>query len=88
MNFIANLINSIIYVVELLIFLRCILSFLPFNNGFTGWVYMATEPILRPFRQLTERFSGGMPVDFSPLLALLVLQFAQRIVISLLILIF
>ncbi len=87
-SIIVNLINSIIYVIEILIFIRCVLSFLPFNNGFTGWVYMATEPILSPFRRLTERFTAGMPVDFSPILALLVLQFLQRIITALIFIIF
>lgn len=74
----------IFYILELLIFARCILSFLPFNNKLVAWVYAATEPILSPCRKLMDRFNYNLPIDFSPVLALLLLQFIQRIVFSLL----
>lgn len=84
----SNFIYWIINIVELLILARCILSFLPFNNSFTGWVYMATEPILSPFRKLMQRFTGAMPIDFSPILAIFAIQLFQRIIITLIYIIF
>lgn len=80
MFLVYNLIYYIIYILDMLIFVRCILSFLPFNNRFTAWVYMATEPMLAPCRKLMGSFGYGLPVDFSPILAMLLLSLAQRVV--------
>lgn len=80
MALVYNLIYYVIYILDTLIFVRCILSFLPFNNRFTAWVYMATEPILSPCRRLMGRFAYGLPVDFSPILAMLLLSLVQRLV--------
>lgn len=86
---IANLITVIFYAFELLIFARCILSFLPFYNKFTEWVYMATEPVLSPCRKLIDRFFNlNIPVDFSPILTLLLMQVIYRVLITLLFMIF
>ncbi len=86
---IANLITAIFYVFELLILARCILSFLPVDNKLTRWVYLATEPILSPCRRLINKFLHmSIPLDFSPILALLFLQIIQRILLTILVLIF
>lgn len=86
---IANLITVIFYIYELLIFARCILSFLPFYNKFTEWIYMATEPVLSPCRKLIDRcFHLNLPIDFSPILALLIMQVLQRVLLTLLVVIF
>lgn len=79
---IIQLILVIFYLYELLIFARCILSFLPFYNKLTEWVYMATEPVLIPCRKITDKFNINLPIDFSPLVAMLLLQLLQRIFIS------
>lgn len=39
----------------------------------------ATEPVLRPIRQLLSRFQTGL--DFSPLVAILLIQFVQRVIL-------
>lgn len=49
---------------------------------------MATEPILSPFRKLMQRFTGAMPIDFSPILAIFAIQLFQRIIITLIYIIF
>ncbi|MDD7793966.1 YggT family protein [Clostridium sp. 'White wine YQ'] len=41
-------------------------------NKFTG-------PILEPFRRLQDRLNLNLPIDFSPLLALLAIQFIQSL---------
>ncbi|MCR1898187.1 YggT family protein [Irregularibacter muris] len=56
------------------------------NNNIVRLIYNLTEPILAPFRNLSHRLNiGGGMIDFSPLFALLVIQFLiqplyQRIV--------
>ena len=79
---ILNVVLTIFYVYELLIFARCILSFLPFYNKLVEWVYMATEPVLSPCRKLMDKFNVNLPIDFSPMIALLLLQFVQRIFVN------
>jgi len=38
-----------------------------------------TEPVLRPIRNVLARYQAGL--DFSPLVAILVIQFIQRVVL-------
>ncbi|MDN5345291.1 MAG: YggT family protein, partial [Clostridia bacterium] len=44
------------------------------------FIYEITEPVLAPFRRLMPRTS--IPIDFSPLIAVLVLQLVERLLIS------
>lgn len=45
-----------------------------------GFIQSLTEPFLRPFRVLLQRFSYSTGIDFSPVIAILVIQFVGRIV--------
>ena len=64
-------------IIELLIFLRIILSWISpgYGSPIARALYSVTEPILSPFRRLLARssFGGGM-IDFSPILALLAIR--------------
>ena len=42
-----------------------------------------TEPIVEPFRRLLSRFNTGM-IDFSVLLAMVVIQIASNVIINIL----
>ncbi len=72
-------------VIEILIFLRIIFSWLPIqrDNALVQFLYSVTELILAPIRALIARSSIGknMMFDFSPILAYLLLRFAERIII-------
>lgn len=74
-------------VTEILIFLRIIFSWLPIdkNNAIFQFLYSVTEPILAPIRNLIARSSFGrnLMIDFSPILAYLLLSFMERIIILL-----
>ncbi|MBQ3390659.1 MAG: YggT family protein [Firmicutes bacterium] len=74
-----------------LILIRVFGSWFVQNPYGSRW-YMAlvniTEPILGPCRQLISRFQAGMRVDFSPVVALLLMTFIYRILCSLIIMIF
>ncbi|MGM0608224.1 MAG: YggT family protein [Candidatus Muiribacteriota bacterium] len=70
---------------KVLIFLRIIMSWLFLNdrsNDFVEFVYSFTEPILKPFRVVIPMGMGG--IDLSPILALIVLNFLEQIIIQLL----
>lgn len=75
--------DKLIYIIETLIFIRAILSFIvrDMNNAVFSFIYNVTEPILSPFRELLSklRIDTGM-IDFSPLLAILFLTFLSRII--------
>lgn len=43
---------------------------------------MATEPVLLPCRKLMDKFNINLPIDFSPMIALVLLRFLQRIFVS------
>lgn len=64
------------------IFVDVLLSWIlsPFNK-FRQFLDRLVDPILRPFRNLISRFlppTGGMRLDFSPMLAIVVLQLIAR----------
>ncbi|MFO8079275.1 MAG: YggT family protein [Armatimonadota bacterium] len=41
--------------------------------------YAATEPLLRPIRNVLAKYQRGMPIDLSPLIAWLLIEFARRL---------
>lgn len=65
-----------------LIILRAVLSWFiqPHSKYYKYYYYLIriTEPLNRPFRPLVQRFmSPGMPIDLTPMLALIALQILQ-----------
>lgn len=64
-------------------FARAILSWFP--QGRDSWInellYLVTEPIILPFRKLTEPFQRGsmIPIDFAFLLAFIMLGVLQQV---------
>jgi len=72
-----------------MIIVRIFLSWVPaaMNLSIVRFIYQITDPILEPFRVLFSRFmpkGPGVYLDFSPVIALIVLNMLRRIVISLL----
>ncbi|NLK37563.1 MAG: YggT family protein [Epulopiscium sp.] len=67
---------------EFLIFIRIILSWLPIgrDNSIIRMLYALTEPILAPLREMLNRspLGGGM-LDFSPFIAFILMRFVQSI---------
>jgi len=79
-KFVANLFN--LYFV--LIIFYCFMSFFPRldrNSGFVGAVTTLVEPYLALFRKFIPP-AGGL--DFSPIVAILVLQILQIVVCNIL----
>ncbi len=62
-----------------------ILSWVPLNRGnaITTFIYEMTEPYLRIFRRFLPP-SPGLPVDFSPILAIFSLYILENLVFYLL----
>ena len=82
---IGNIVAVAFQLYSWLIFIRVLLSWIPHNpyHPILRFVYEITEPILAPMRRLLPP-TPGFPLDISPILAIFLLQFIQRIVFSLL----
>lgn len=69
--------SLIIQIYKFMIMGRVLLSFIPHNpqHPIIGIIYSITEPILGLFRRFMPR---NLPLDFSPILAFLLLDFIGR----------
>ena len=79
MNILCTLVNVYIFI----IFGRIILSWFPRSTGILGTIgdifYGLTEPVLGPVRRLMPMIAvGGMGLDLSPIIVLLVLQIVVK----------
>lgn len=72
---------------EIMIFIRVIMSWISIDpySQFASFVYRVTEPVLEPVRELMNKIIRTGPIDFSPIVALLLIQFAHRTLLRLLI---
>ncbi len=48
-------------------------------NPIVQFLRRVTEPVLRPIRNVLSRYQTGL--DFSPLVAILIIQFIQRVIL-------
>lgn len=78
-----------LYIMEMVLFLRVILSWFRINqdNVFITMLNVLTEPMLDPIRKLIELSifgsrKGGMLLDISPLIAFIFLQTLQNFVLK------
>jgi YggT family protein len=76
---IARAVDTAFRIYQLILLVRILCSWFPVDrrSKWYWYLYRATEPVLAPFRQYLPP-SGG--VDFSPILAFIVLQILQEIV--------
>jgi len=84
MYIIADLINILFTILNLAILARVLVSWVNPNPYHPAMqiLYQITEPILEPIRRYLPQ--TGM-VDFSPLVAIILLSLAQRLLLSLLV---
>ncbi len=89
-SFLVNLINSLFRIIELAIILECILSWVirDRNNGIMGIITSFTDPILKPFRMIQYKFLGNLPIDLSPIFAIIILDLIRPIILSILLSVF
>lgn len=81
--------QMLIRIIEFVILIRVILSWVPLgrDNPIVKIVYALSEPLLHPIRELLKKspLGGGMMLDFSPIILVLLLQVIQNILFSVLI---
>ena len=83
-----DVVAAIIQIINLLVFVRILMSWLPmagirldpYSNPLVRVIFQLTDPILEPFRRLIPAMGG---IDFSPIVAILVLNVLGDLVISL-----
>lgn len=82
-SLIAQVIDKVITILIYAIVIRTFLSFLPQfrSNKLSMILYDVTEPLLKPFRRFQMGGAAGA-IDFSPLIAIIVLNFIQALIVQ------
>ncbi|WP_407307472.1 YggT family protein [Desulfosporosinus sp. SB140] len=83
-SLIAQIIDKVITILIFAIIIRTFLSFVPQlkPNQLITILYDVTDPLLKPFRRF--QISGAtMGLDFSPLIAIIVLNLIQSLIVRL-----
>ena len=87
---VADYVNSLFLVFIILIFIRVLLSWiprLPYNRllrAVVDFVHQVTDPYLNMFRRILPPIGGSsFALDLSPIVGIIVLLIAQRIVVGL-----
>lgn len=83
LTIIMTALNDLIWIINTLILIRVLLSWFPgaLESKIGALLLMLTEPILSPIRKLLMKFefARSVPVDFSPIVAWLLLILIQRL---------
>lgn len=82
-----KLVSTLFQIYKLMLFFRIISSWFSIdrNHQLYRFLYTATEPVLRPFRDIFYRFGlMGAGFDFSPIAALFALNFIEGTIIRIL----
>ena len=82
-----TIIQKLFWLVDILILIRVLLSWFPMNNNFTELIYNITDPMLKPFKDVLDKYLN-LPIDFSPLLFIITIEAVEKILIRLIIVIF
>lgn len=84
MTVLYTLIVNLARILNVLILIRVLLSWMPVNrsNPIISLIYQLTEPILAPIRRLLPSLGG---LDISPIIAMLLIEIVQRLLIALLV---
>lgn len=86
MFLLARLIKFVINIYTFLIVIRAIISWVnpdPYNPV-VRMLDKFTEPILYPIRKVLWRVTGNLPIDFSPLIAIVLIQIVGSFLVRML----
>ena len=90
MGILITVINSLVDIYTFLIFVYVLMSWFPIRGGIVADINRVRAQICDPYLNLFRRFIppiGGM-IDISPIIALLVLQFGVRLLLTILLWVF
>ena len=82
-----TIIQKLSWIIYILIMIRVLLSWVPMNNSFSELIYNVTEPMLKPFKDVLNKYLN-LPIDLSPLLFIVCVEAVEKILIRLIIVIF
>lgn len=84
---IITIIITLFNLLELAILLEVILSWIPQigNNKFVSTIHNFIYPMMEPLKGLQDRLIPGLPIDFSPILALFILDILKRLILGIII---
>ena len=87
---VAEFVNAIFLVYFILIFIRILLSWIPrmpyypWLRATVDFIHQVVDPYLNIFRRVIPPLGGGgMAIDISPILAIIILTIVGRVVVSL-----
>jgi len=87
---VASYVNALFLVYIILIFLRVLLSWIPrmpYNptlRAVVDFIHQVTDPYLNLFRRFLPPIGGGgMAIDISPIVAIILLLIGQRVIVGL-----
>jgi YggT family protein len=87
---VADYVAAIFFVYFILIFIRILLSWIPrmpyypWLRATVDFVHQVVDPYLNIFRRIIPPLgAGGMAIDISPILAIIVLTIVGRVVVAL-----
>jgi len=80
---IARLIDAVIWAYSLVVVARAVTSWLPLEPGhpLRRCLEVATEPLLQPIRKALSRLGWLGPIDWSPLILLLLLYLGRDLMV-------
>ena len=91
-SLLLNAIEVFFKLLYILIFIRILLSWFPGvnNTPLGGIFYTLTEPILEPVRHMVDKspIGGGMMLDFSPIIALFLMNIVKMVLANAVLMIF
>lgn len=85
MSILLTFVSLLFRIIELAILVQCIMSFVVRGgNPIMDTLRAFTAPILNPFRAIQEKIFGQVTIDFSPILAIIFLDFLRGVIFSIL----
>lgn len=84
---IINIIITLFNLLELAILLECIISWIPQigDNKFVSTIHNVIYPIMEPLKVLQDKLIPGLPIDFSPIIAIFIIDLFKRLLLGILI---
>lgn len=83
---IINIIITLFNLLELAILLEIIISWVPQlgANKFVNTIHNFIYPMMEPIKALQNRLIPGLPIDFSPIIAIAILNLFERLLLGVL----
>ncbi len=88
----ASAVNVLSSIIIALVFIRVLSSWIPFDKRARWYILLVqfTEPILSPVKKIVQKSSLGsnMMIDISPIVTILLIQVASRLLINIINMVF